>query len=141
MTLPADPANADSEAKTVSQAGQVWFPDSSFKTAQVDYFVSLFDFEKVFISLTSNPWTLMYLLCIYHVFTVYLLCVYHVFTVYLPCLYHVFTIYLPYIYLTFTMYLPCIRQSWQLMISKIFRFSFVNLKGLKIYFLFFLPYN
>ena len=35
VTLPADPANADSEAKTVSQAGQVWFPDSAFKTAQV----------------------------------------------------------------------------------------------------------
>lgn len=34
LTLPADPANLDSEAKTVSQAGQVWFPDSSFKTAQ-----------------------------------------------------------------------------------------------------------
>ena len=35
VVLPADPANADSEAKTVSQAGQVWFPDSAFKTAQV----------------------------------------------------------------------------------------------------------
>jgi len=34
LTLPADPANLDSEAKTVSQAGQVWFPDSAFKTAQ-----------------------------------------------------------------------------------------------------------
>ncbi|XP_044017806.1 acetyl-CoA carboxylase isoform X2 [Aphidius gifuensis] len=32
--FPADPANLDSEAKTVSQAGQVWFPDSAFKTAQ-----------------------------------------------------------------------------------------------------------
>jgi len=37
VTLPADPANADSEAKTVSQAGQVWFPDSAFKTAQAVY--------------------------------------------------------------------------------------------------------
>jgi len=36
-TLPADPANADSEAKTVSQAGQVWFPDSAFKTSQAIY--------------------------------------------------------------------------------------------------------
>merc|ERR1719283_299670 len=36
-TLPAEPANADSEAKTVSQAGQVWFPDSAFKTAQAIY--------------------------------------------------------------------------------------------------------
>ena len=35
LTLPADPANADSEARTVSQAGQVWFPDSAYKTAQV----------------------------------------------------------------------------------------------------------
>ncbi|CAK1546473.1 unnamed protein product [Leptosia nina] len=34
LTLPADPANLDSEAKTVQQAGQVWFPDSSYKTAQ-----------------------------------------------------------------------------------------------------------
>lgn len=34
LTLPADPANLDSEAKTVSQAGQVWFPDSAYKTAQ-----------------------------------------------------------------------------------------------------------
>uniref|UniRef100_A0AAR5PDP7 Acetyl-CoA carboxylase n=1 Tax=Dendroctonus ponderosae TaxID=77166 RepID=A0AAR5PDP7_DENPD len=35
LNLPADPANLDSEAKTVSQAGQVWFPDSAYKTAQV----------------------------------------------------------------------------------------------------------
>ncbi|XP_075219792.1 acetyl-CoA carboxylase isoform X3 [Lycorma delicatula] len=34
VKLPADPANLDSEAKTVSQAGQVWFPDSAYKTAQ-----------------------------------------------------------------------------------------------------------
>lgn len=32
--FPADPANLDSEAKQVSQAGQVWFPDSAYKTAQ-----------------------------------------------------------------------------------------------------------
>ncbi|KAK3859492.1 hypothetical protein Pcinc_034403 [Petrolisthes cinctipes] len=32
--LLADPANLDSEAKTVSQAGQVWFPDSAYKTSQ-----------------------------------------------------------------------------------------------------------
>ncbi|CAL4105732.1 unnamed protein product, partial [Meganyctiphanes norvegica] len=32
--LHADPANLDSEAKTVSQAGQVWFPDSAYKTSQ-----------------------------------------------------------------------------------------------------------
>ncbi|KAM3955585.1 LOW QUALITY PROTEIN: acetyl-CoA carboxylase-like [Aphomia sociella] len=34
LTLPADPANLDSEAKTLQQAGQVWFPDSAYKTAQ-----------------------------------------------------------------------------------------------------------
>ncbi|XP_021953724.1 acetyl-CoA carboxylase isoform X2 [Folsomia candida] len=34
LNLPADPANLDSEARTVSQAGQVWFPDSAYKTAQ-----------------------------------------------------------------------------------------------------------
>ncbi|KAK9507907.1 hypothetical protein O3M35_007669 [Rhynocoris fuscipes] len=34
VQLPADPANLDSEAKTLSQAGQVWFPDSAYKTAQ-----------------------------------------------------------------------------------------------------------
>jgi len=37
VTLPADPANSDSEAKVISQAGQVWFPDSAFKTAQAIY--------------------------------------------------------------------------------------------------------
>ncbi|XP_049883626.1 acetyl-CoA carboxylase isoform X2 [Pectinophora gossypiella] len=34
LTLPADPANLDSEAKTVQQAAQVWFPDSAYKTSQ-----------------------------------------------------------------------------------------------------------
>lgn len=34
VDIPADPANLDSEAKTVAQAGQVWYPDSSYKTAQ-----------------------------------------------------------------------------------------------------------
>eukprot|EP00058_Branchiostoma_floridae_P003966 XP_002589454.1 hypothetical protein BRAFLDRAFT_58861 [Branchiostoma floridae] len=34
LSIPADPANLDSEAKVVAQAGQVWFPDSAFKTAQ-----------------------------------------------------------------------------------------------------------
>jgi len=34
LSIPADPANLDSEAKIVQQAGQVWFPDSSYKTAQ-----------------------------------------------------------------------------------------------------------
>ncbi|KAG7480864.1 hypothetical protein MATL_G00060810 [Megalops atlanticus] len=35
VAIPADPANLDSEAKILQQAGQVWFPDSAFKTAQV----------------------------------------------------------------------------------------------------------
>jgi acetyl-CoA carboxylase/biotin carboxylase 1 len=34
LNLPADPANPDSDAKVVSQAGQVWYPDSAYKTAQ-----------------------------------------------------------------------------------------------------------
>jgi acetyl-CoA carboxylase carboxyltransferase component len=34
VQLPADPANIDSEAKLISQAGQVWFPDSAYKTSQ-----------------------------------------------------------------------------------------------------------
>ncbi|ODN01988.1 Acetyl-CoA carboxylase [Orchesella cincta] len=34
LNLPADPAKLDSESKTVSQAGQVWLPDSAYKIAQ-----------------------------------------------------------------------------------------------------------
>lgn len=41
LSIPADPANFDSEAKLIQQAGQVWFPDSAFKTAQ-----AIFDFNK-----------------------------------------------------------------------------------------------
>ncbi|XP_065669761.1 acetyl-CoA carboxylase isoform X2 [Hydra vulgaris] len=33
-TIPPDPADPTSETKTVVQPGQVWYPDSSFKTAQ-----------------------------------------------------------------------------------------------------------
>jgi acetyl-CoA carboxylase/biotin carboxylase 1 len=32
--VPADPANLDSDARSIQQAGQVWFPDSAYKTAQ-----------------------------------------------------------------------------------------------------------
>ncbi|CAH8646460.1 unnamed protein product [Schistosoma haematobium] len=32
--VPADPANLSSEAQIVNQAGQVWYPDSAYKTAQ-----------------------------------------------------------------------------------------------------------
>ncbi|CAF3336404.1 unnamed protein product [Rotaria sp. Silwood1] len=31
---PADPANFNSDARIIQQAGQVWYPDSAFKTAQ-----------------------------------------------------------------------------------------------------------
>ncbi|XP_060601349.1 acetyl-CoA carboxylase-like isoform X2 [Ruditapes philippinarum] len=41
VSIPADPANFDSEAKLIQQAGQVWFPDSAFKTAQ-----AIMDFNK-----------------------------------------------------------------------------------------------
>nr|KAG5704977.1 hypothetical protein BaRGS_022819 [Batillaria attramentaria] len=34
LVVPADPANLDSETKVIQQAGQVWFPDSAYKTAQ-----------------------------------------------------------------------------------------------------------
>ena len=33
-TIPADPAFASAQIAEESQAGQVWFPDSAFKTAQ-----------------------------------------------------------------------------------------------------------
>ncbi|KAL3102143.1 hypothetical protein niasHS_003552 [Heterodera schachtii] len=32
--LPADPATQDSQARLVQQAGQVWYPDSAFKTSE-----------------------------------------------------------------------------------------------------------
>jgi acetyl-CoA carboxylase/biotin carboxylase 1 len=41
LIIPADPANLDSETKVVSQAGQVWFPDSAYKTAQ-----AIMDFNR-----------------------------------------------------------------------------------------------
>uniref|UniRef100_A0A915K8S8 Acetyl-CoA carboxylase n=1 Tax=Romanomermis culicivorax TaxID=13658 RepID=A0A915K8S8_ROMCU len=34
VEIPADPATLDSETKVVNQAGQVWYPDSAYKTAQ-----------------------------------------------------------------------------------------------------------
>ena len=30
VTIPDDPANANTESQVISQAGQVWFPDSAF---------------------------------------------------------------------------------------------------------------
>uniref|UniRef100_A0A672PKD8 acetyl-CoA carboxylase n=1 Tax=Sinocyclocheilus grahami TaxID=75366 RepID=A0A672PKD8_SINGR len=44
VTIPADPANLDSEAKIYQQAGQVWFPDSAYKTAQA---IEDFNREKI----------------------------------------------------------------------------------------------
>ena len=41
VNVPADPANLDTEFRVISQAGQVWFPDSAFKTAQ-----AIQDFNK-----------------------------------------------------------------------------------------------
>ncbi len=34
LKIPADPANPQSDAKVTTQAGQVWYPDSSYKTSQ-----------------------------------------------------------------------------------------------------------
>ncbi|KJE96308.1 acetyl coenzyme A carboxylase alpha [Capsaspora owczarzaki ATCC 30864] len=34
LLIPADPANPDSESQVIQQAGQVWFPNSAYKTAQ-----------------------------------------------------------------------------------------------------------
>ena len=36
---PADPAAPESSEVTVQQAGQVWFPDSAYKTAQVRAYI------------------------------------------------------------------------------------------------------
>lgn len=41
LQIPADPANLDSDAKLIQQAGQVWFPDSAYKTSQ-----AIRDFSK-----------------------------------------------------------------------------------------------
>ncbi|XP_043240119.1 acetyl-CoA carboxylase-like isoform X2 [Amphibalanus amphitrite] len=51
VTLPADPANLDSEAKKISQAGQVWFPDSAYKTAQG---IELFNREELPLIIFAN---------------------------------------------------------------------------------------
>ncbi|XP_066116448.1 acetyl-CoA carboxylase 2 isoform X1 [Saccopteryx bilineata] len=51
MVVPADPANLDSEAKLIQQAGQVWFPDSAYKTAQV---IKDFNQEKLPLMIFAN---------------------------------------------------------------------------------------
>ncbi|XP_063000242.1 acetyl-CoA carboxylase 2 isoform X2 [Elgaria multicarinata webbii] len=51
LAVPADPANPDSEAKIIQQAGQVWFPDSAFKTAQA---IRDFDRERLPLLIFAN---------------------------------------------------------------------------------------
>ncbi|KAM6165825.1 acetyl-CoA carboxylase 2 isoform 2-T2 [Erethizon dorsatum] len=51
VAIPADPANLDSEAKIIQQAGQVWFPDSAYKTAQV---IKDFNREKLPLMIFAN---------------------------------------------------------------------------------------
>ncbi|KAL0193827.1 hypothetical protein M9458_012123, partial [Cirrhinus mrigala] len=51
VTIPADPANLDSEAKLYQQAGQVWFPDSAYKTAQA---IEDFNREKLPLIVFAN---------------------------------------------------------------------------------------
>ncbi|XP_073241070.1 acetyl-CoA carboxylase-like isoform X1 [Porites lutea] len=41
VVIPADPGNPESDTKIITQAGQVWYPDSAFKTAQ-----AINDFNK-----------------------------------------------------------------------------------------------
>ncbi|XP_051549679.1 acetyl-CoA carboxylase-like isoform X1 [Myxocyprinus asiaticus] len=51
VAIPADPANLDSEARLLQQAGQVWFPDSAYKTAQA---VEDFNREKLPLMVFAN---------------------------------------------------------------------------------------
>ncbi|XP_066466005.1 acetyl-CoA carboxylase 2 isoform X2 [Tiliqua scincoides] len=51
LAVPADPANPESEAKIIQQAGQVWFPDSAFKTAQA---IKDFDRERLPLLIFAN---------------------------------------------------------------------------------------
>nr|XP_055054624.1 acetyl-CoA carboxylase isoform X7 [Misgurnus anguillicaudatus] len=51
VAIPADPANLDSEARLVQQAGQVWFPDSAYKTAQA---IQDFNREKLPLMVFAN---------------------------------------------------------------------------------------
>ncbi|XP_015754053.1 PREDICTED: acetyl-CoA carboxylase 1-like [Acropora digitifera] len=41
VVIPADPGNPESDTKIITQAGQVWYPDSAYKTAQ-----AIRDFNK-----------------------------------------------------------------------------------------------
>uniref|UniRef100_A0A914I9B7 Acetyl-CoA carboxylase n=1 Tax=Globodera rostochiensis TaxID=31243 RepID=A0A914I9B7_GLORO len=49
--LPADPATQDSQSRLVQQAGQVWYPDSAFKTAEA---ISDFNREGIPLIILAN---------------------------------------------------------------------------------------
>lgn len=51
VQIPADPANPDSDAKVVTEAGQVWFPDSAYKTSQA---IKDFNREKLPLIIFAN---------------------------------------------------------------------------------------
>jgi acetyl-CoA carboxylase/biotin carboxylase 1 len=51
VQVPADPANLDSDAKSIQQAGQVWFPDSAYKTSQA---IKDFSREKLPLMIFAN---------------------------------------------------------------------------------------
>ncbi|XP_047552324.1 acetyl-CoA carboxylase 2 isoform X1 [Lutra lutra] len=51
VVIPADPANLDSEAKIIQQVGQVWLPDSAYKTAQA---IKDFNREKLPLIIFAN---------------------------------------------------------------------------------------
>lgn len=51
LTIPADPAVLESTENIVQQAGQVWFPDSSYKTAQA---IKDFNFEELPLIIFAN---------------------------------------------------------------------------------------
>jgi len=51
LVIPADPANLESTQQIIPQAGQVWFPDSAFKTAQA---ISDFNREQLPLMIFAN---------------------------------------------------------------------------------------
>ena len=51
VKIPADPANPDSDAKVITEAGQVWFPDSAYKTSQA---IKDFNREKLPLIIFAN---------------------------------------------------------------------------------------
>lgn len=51
LVVPADPANFESTQQVIPQAGQVWFPDSAYKTAQA---ISDFNREELPLVILAN---------------------------------------------------------------------------------------